>query len=57
MLTQVRITRFKISYFTFTFKLNEKKKTPLKNMAWREGVTRKVLLEEGLMFNRRVGNL
>ena len=39
---------FKISYFSFTFKLNEKKKAPLKNIIWKEGeVTRKFSLEEG----------
>ena len=36
----------KISYFSFTFMLNEKKML-LKNAVWRDGVTRKFLLKVG----------
>ena len=39
----------KISYFSFSFKLNEKK-VPLKNMVWRGGATKKFSLEEGGIF-------
>ena len=41
----IKISR--IRYFSFSFKLNEKKKVALKLMVWRRGVTRKFLLEGG----------
>ena len=31
----------KISYFSFSFKVNETKKVPLKNMVWRGRIARK----------------
>ena len=46
-----------ISYFSFTFRLNEKKKLPLKKFSLERGgggVTEK-LLEGGLIFNRELG--
>ena len=46
-LMQVSIKVFKITYFSFSFKLKEKKKVPLKNMVWREWVTRKYLIKRG----------
>ena len=48
---------FKISYFSFPFKVNENKKVPLNNMVSRWRVSRKFLLEEDLIFNKRVGNI
>ena len=41
----------KIGYFPFTFKLNEKKKMPLKKLVWRVTVTEGGG-EGGLIFNR-----
>ena len=39
---QIRLrSLFKFNYFCFTFKANEKKKRPLKNMVWRGSITRK----------------
>ena len=46
-LTQLSTKISKFSYFSFTFKLNGKKKMPLKN-SLEKGVTRKILLEERL---------
>ena len=40
-LKEKSIKKSKISYFSFTFKLNEKKKVPLKNMVWREELQKK----------------
>ena len=57
-LTQVSIIISKMSYFSFTFTLNGKKKVLFKSMIWRGGVTRKYLLEGGgSIFNRVVGNI
>ena len=58
-LTQVSIIISKMSYFSFTFTLNGKKKVLFKSMIWRGGVTRKYLLEGGggAIFNRVVGNI
>ena len=36
--------------------MNDRKKVPLKKFLWRGGVTRKFLLERGLIFNRGVEN-
>lgn len=49
-LTQVSIIISKMSYFSFTFTLNGKKKVLFKSMIWRGGVTRKYLLEGGVYF-------
>ena len=46
----------RVSNFSFSFKLN-KKRMPLKNIAWRREVTRTFLLEECLIFNKGVGNI
>ena len=35
---------FEISYFSFTFKLNEKKRVPFKKIVLERGIARKVLL-------------
>ena len=57
-ITQVSIKISKISYFSFSLKLNEKKKVPLKNYGLDRGVTRKLLLDDrGLILNRWVGNI
>ena len=55
-LTQESIKMSKYSYFSFSFKLNEKKKAPLKKYGLERGggVTRKFLLEGGLIFNREL---
>ena len=50
-LKQMSITRTKISYFSFSFKLNEKKKVLLKNMVWTGGL-QETFCWRGLMFNR-----
>lgn len=47
-LTQLSTKISKFSYFSFTFKLSGKKKVPLKKYSLEKGVTRKILLEEGL---------
>ena len=49
-LTQVSIKISKISYFSFTSKLIEKKK-----LVWRVGITRKFLLEVGFIFLMEIG--
>ena len=41
-LTQVSIKISKISYFSFSFKLNEKKKVALKNVVWKGKLQREV---------------
>ena len=46
---------FKISYFSFTFKLNEKKKVPLKIWFGEGDVARNILSEGVLIFNMEVG--
>ena len=43
----VSLSFSKVSYFYFSFKLNEKKKMPLKINAWRRGYRIKFLLERG----------
>ena len=48
---------FKISYFSFTFKLNEKKKVPLKIWFGEGDVTRNILSEGVLIFNMEVGHV
>ena len=40
-LTQVSIKISKISYFSFSFKLNEKKKVALKNVVWKGKLQKK----------------
>ena len=44
----MNIKVFKIGYFSFTFKLNEKKKVPVKKFSLERGVTRKYFLEDGV---------
>ena len=44
----------KISYFSFIFKLNEKRKVPLKNMVCRGGLQETFCLRSSLMFNREL---
>ena len=55
-LTQVNIKVSKISYYSFNFKLNEKKKVPLKTWVG-EGKLNENFCWRGLMFNRKVGNI
>ena len=45
-----------MSYLCFTSMLNEKK-VPLKNMVWRQGVTKNVLLEGFQKLRGGVGNI
>ena len=40
----------KFRYFSFTFKLNNKKKVPLKNFGLERKYSRKLLLEGSLIF-------
>ena len=47
----------KISYFSFTFKLNEKKKDPLKKFDLERGVTWKFWLEVAFIYSSWVGNI
>ena len=42
----------KTSYFSFTFKLNEKKEVPLKKFSLERGVTGSFCWRGGLIFNR-----
>ena len=49
-LTQVSIIISKMSYFSFTFTLNGKKKVLFKSMIWRGGVTRKYFWRGGGLF-------
>ena len=56
-LRQASIKIFKISYFSFTFKLNEKNKVLLK-IWFGDGRYKKIVLGEwGLMFYKWVGNV
>ena len=55
-LAQVSIKIFKISYFYFTFKLNERKKVLFKKYDLERRDYKKILLEEGFIFNRKVRN-
>ena len=48
---------FKISYFSFTFKLNEKKKVQLKIWFGEGDVARNILSEGALIFNMEVGHV
>ena len=51
----IKISR--ISYFSFGFQLDEKKKVLLKKFGLERGLTTKYLLESGLIFNRGFGNI
>ena len=55
-LAQVSIKIFKISYFYLTFKLNERKKVLFKKYDLERRDYKKILLEEGFIFNRKVRN-
>ena len=58
-LTQVSIIIFKTSYFSFTFKLNEKTKVLLKNMVGKGGGYKKMFAggRGESMFKLGVGNV